>query len=65
MMYQNPMKKWCCNACGQESFAKTDISRHVEAAHIANHPGYECSYCGTLAKSKNALRMHISRNHKM
>ena len=63
-MYQNPMKKWCCCVCGQESTVKTDISRHVESVHIANHPGYECSYCGSIVKSKNALRMHISRNHK-
>ena len=65
MMYQNPMKKWCCYVCGQESVNKNDISRHVESVHIVNHPGYECSFCGAIVKSKNALRMHIARNHNV
>ena len=65
MKYQNPMKKWHCYVCGQEYVIKSDISRHVESLHILNHPGYECSFCGTIVKSKNAFRMHIARNHNV
>ena len=65
MMYQNESKKWCCSLCGKESFSKTDLSRHVESVHITNHPGYECSYCRVIVKSKNALRQHISTKHRL
>ena len=65
MMYQTPMKKWCCYVCGKESVSKSDISRHVESVHVVNHPGYKCSFCGTIVKSKNAFRMHIARNHNV
>lgn len=63
MMYRSENGKWCCSVCGKESALKTDIWRHVESLHIANHPGYSCNYCGCSVKSKNALNLHISRKH--
>ena len=56
-------RSWICSECGKESKLKTDITRHVEAKHITNHPGYRCNYCGEYSKTKNALRVHISTRH--
>ena len=63
MMYQSETRSWICSECGKESKLKTDITRHVEAKHITNHPGYRCNYCGEYSKTKNALRVHISTRH--
>ena len=48
-----------CNKVGK----KTDIKRHIEAHHITGitHP---CSICGKESRSRQALRMHMSRSCK-
>ena len=63
MMFQTETKSWVCSECGKGSKLKTDITRHVEAKHVLNHPGYRCDYCGTYVKTRNALRLHISSRH--
>ena len=49
---------WSCNICGKSSKSKTDITRHIEAKHIENHPGYTCGYCDYSTKSRDAMRHH-------
>lgn len=65
MMYQSENKGWMCSVCGKESVNKNDTRRHIESAHIQNHPGYDCSYCGRNVKTRDALRKHISCHHRM
>ena len=63
MMYKSD-KAWHCAICEKTSSGKIDISRHIEATHIDNHPGLNCDLCGETAKSRNALRMHKTIKHR-
>ena len=65
MMYQSESKFWTCSVCAKESVIKNDIRRHIESAHIQNHPGYDCNYCGKNVKTRDALRKHISSRHRL
>ena len=64
LMYQNEAKNWVCSVCFKESTGKTNITRHIEAMHIENHPGYCCDYCNYSTKSRDALRQHINKAHQ-
>ena len=63
MMYRGD-KAWHCAVCEKTSPGKINITRHIEATHLDNHPGLNCDLCGETAKSRNALRMHKSIKHK-
>ena len=63
LMYQNEAKMWICSVCFKESPGKTNITRHIEALHIENHPGYRCDYCNYSTKSRDAMRQH-ARTHQ-
>ena len=65
MMYQSESETWTCSVCAKDSVNKNDIRRHIESAHIQNHPGYDCSYCGKNVKTRDALRKHISCHHRL
>ena len=58
LMYQNEAKMWICSVCYKESPGKTNITRHIEAMHIENHPGYSCDYCDHSTKSRDGMRQH-------
>ena len=58
LMYQNEAKMWICSICYKESPGKTNITRHIEAMHIENHPGYTCDYCDHTTKSRDGMRQH-------
>lgn len=64
MMYKS-QKGWHCSMCEKTSSGKINITRHIEATHINNHPGLACDLCGEFAKSRNALRMHKTKKHKV
>jgi uncharacterized C2H2 Zn-finger protein len=53
---------WTCVVCGK-SGRKNDVIRHVEAQHLANHPGIACPECGKVSKTRNALRNHVYSVH--
>ena len=63
MMYKSD-KAWHCSVCEKTSLGKSNISRHIEATHLENHPGLNCDICGETAKSRNALRVHIAAKHR-
>lgn len=54
---------WRCTDCAHVSKRGCDMSKHIEAKHIKTG-GFNCSYCGKLCPSTNALRAHISRKHR-
>ena len=64
MTYKGEDKVWHCAVCQKTSNYKTDITRHIEATHVEDHPGFGCELCGVTVKSRNALRQHKSAKHK-
>lgn len=53
---------WSCKVCGKFANHKSKLKQHVET-HIDgfSHP---CNICGKSYRSRNVLRMHLSRDHK-
>ena len=54
---------WQCDSCGWETKFKTRLSEHVEAKHMQTS-GYNCPLCAKFCSTKNALKIHKTRNHK-
>jgi len=63
MMYRSEDRAWHCAVCGKSSKSKTDVTRHIEASHLDDHPGFNCDVCGEVVTSRNALRQHRSMKH--
>ena len=63
MMYKGD-KAWHCAVCDRTSRGKINISRHIEATHLENHPGINCEICGETVRTRNALRQHRADRHK-
>jgi len=63
MMYKSE-KAWHCTVCEKSSPGKINITRHIEATHLENHPGLDCDVCGETVKSRNALRLHRAAKHR-
>ena len=53
---------WNCKVCGKFANHKSKLKQHVET-HIQgfSHP---CPICGKSYRSRNVLRMHLSRDHR-
>ena len=52
-----------CNVCGKKGFW-TNIKDHIEANHIEGI-SHSCTYCEKTFRSRPALRMHKSSQHKV
>ena len=54
---------WSCQICQLTNKDKTRMKKHIESKHIEDmsHP---CSLCGKLFRSRNNLKVHLSRNHR-
>jgi len=58
-------KLFTCTLCQFGAPSTHRVFCHLEAKHFQNSPvTYTCPYCGKAASSKNAMCLHISRNHK-
>ena len=55
-------KNWECNLCGKEGI-KDAVRKHIEAHHITGVVHF-CEICGKASKSRNALTVHKSNNHR-
>jgi len=53
---------WKCEVCGRSNKDKADIRRHMEK-HLSGFD-HRCPHCNKQAKSREALRKHISNYHK-
>jgi uncharacterized C2H2 Zn-finger protein len=57
---------WECRDCRKICRLKSDMSRHIEGAHLAHlHPGIPCPHCAKVSKTRNALRNHIYSAHNL
>jgi len=54
---------WRCLDCDFASPYRHVLFNHVESKHIQT-VGYNCQYCAKFCPSRNALRSHVSRQHK-
>ena len=54
--------KWKCNVCGKSAKTRRDMGRHIES-HIEGI-SYPCNQCGTVSRSSNSHKTHMSQKHK-
>ena len=55
---------YSCNICGKYSGDLTKAKAHMEAKHFPSSTGYTCQCCDRWFKTKNALSIHMSREHR-
>ena len=51
-----------CKVCGKEA-KKAHMKEHIEAYHITGVT-HACDVCGTISRSRKALRMHKFNKHR-
>ena len=59
---QNKRHAKICKVYGKEG-QTADIMRHIEANHLEG-VFVPCNLCDFVTRSRNTLRLHVSRNHK-
>ena len=52
-----------CPKCNKIYRSAHTLRTHLEDKHTVC-PGYRCVLCGTVAKSRNSLHSHMSRQHR-
>jgi transcription elongation factor Elf1 len=52
-----------CMDCEFNASKKSTVSNHIESKHIG-HAGVSCNICGKVCVTRQAYRMHKSRDHK-
>ena len=52
-----------CKDCLHVSRTKQNLSVHIEANHVRDHPGVSCDMCGKTCTTRDALRKHMVRYH--
>ena len=55
---------YSCNLCGKKCSDLSKAKSHIEAKHFPSSTGYICSCCHQWFKTKNALSIHMSREHR-
>ena len=55
---------YSCNLCGKQCSDLSKAKSHIEARHFPSSTGYTCNCCHQWFKTKNALSIHISREHR-
>ena len=61
-MGKKQMRAKICRVCGKEGQA-ADITRHIEVYHLEGI-SIPCILCDKILGSRNALRLHVSKDHK-
>jgi len=58
-------KMFTCALCQFGASSRHKAFCHIESKHFQDSPvTYTCPFCGKTAQTKNAIGLHISRNHK-
>ena len=52
-----------CSECGKKASQRTDLKKHIEAAHLALH--LPCDICGEPFKTRHHRQNHMRRIHGM
>ena len=52
-----------CTDCTFMSSGKYVLSNHIESRHV-EYGGVMCDLCNKIVKTRQALRMHKSRDHR-
>ena len=55
---------YSCNLCGKKCSDLSKAKSHIEAKHFPSSTGYICNCCHQWFKTKNALSIHMSREHR-
>jgi len=65
ILRDNERKLFTCGLCQFGASSRHKAFCHIEAKHFQDSPvTYSCQFCGKFVSSKNALGIHITRNHK-
>ena len=59
----NGKKMFACKVCGKQGDHEMNMKRHIEANHLEG-VSIPCNLCEKTARSRQALYMHMNRNHK-
>ncbi|XP_023320012.1 protein tramtrack, beta isoform isoform X31 [Eurytemora carolleeae] len=54
---------WQCSECVYNTNIKQVLLSHIEAHHVGSR--FECPDCDYVTKTRNALRVHKSRKHRL
>ena len=61
---KNKLHGYSCNLCGKQSPSLSKAKSHIEAKHFPSSTGYVCKCCHQWFKTRNALSIHMSREHR-
>jgi len=65
ILRDNERKLFTCALCEFGASSRHKAFCHIEAKHFQDSPvTYSCQFCGKFVSSRNALGIHITRNHK-
>lgn len=59
---RNAHGTYWCRGCGHHSSSRRDLSRHIEAKHIAGE--YPCKFCDKVLTTKYNVQRHLNKFHK-
>jgi len=54
---------WVCTDCGKQASQRTDLKKHIEAAHLNLY--LPCELCGTVFKTRHHRQSHMRTAHGM
>ena len=54
---------WVCTDCGKQASQRTDLKKHIEAAHLNLY--LPCDLCGTVFKTRHHRQNHMRTAHGM
>ena len=52
---------WFCTDCGKQASQRTDLKKHIEAAHL--NLFLPCEICGTPFKTRHHRQNHMRISH--
>ena len=64
-MTRNEDGSTTCKLCHYNAKTKSIASLHIESIHFPDLFTYNCQYCDQISNTRKALRIHMSRYHKL
>ncbi|XP_023340311.1 zinc finger and BTB domain-containing protein 14 isoform X8 [Eurytemora carolleeae] len=64
-IFKDPMKGFSCRLCNFNGSSRHKVFCHIESRHFKDNPLiYTCVYCSRQVNSRNALGVHMSKEHR-